>query len=372
VKIDPSAINSPLALIALFVAIIELFLLYPITQLGGWDRSLLVIFIIAYPVFIATAFFIFLWNKPVNLYTPHTLSVDLQQALLPDKLLAPDRAAVTAVELKITALETQIREVTQQIQSNAGMIAATDVAKLSDLDALKNELLSRAEAAGDVSRRGLASAARELQLQATEETDARIALANEQLPRFKAWIEKHGLEPVSIPIPRVVGEDSGGPYIGPSSSAEPHITLGPEKSDYTIPGLFIYFVAKAKDYHLDFVDGRGELVWVVCEFMSCRFGNLQFPSNYLLREVTSGRSKIVKIYRLLYKLFSRLIDGGGSKAVQAGIVRMINHWNSQSTVGSSLSSIVEGMSEQGGDAKTLSGICGEYLRQIAAISVESD
>jgi hypothetical protein len=111
VKIDPSAINSPLALIALFVAIIELFLVYPITQLTGWDRTLLVIFVIVYPVFIAGSFFVFLWKKPVNLYTPQTLSADLQQALLPDKLLASDRAAVSAIGLKLTTIETQLREV---------------------------------------------------------------------------------------------------------------------------------------------------------------------------------------------------------------------------------------------------------------------
>src|SRR5437879_13121193 len=48
--------------------------------------SLLVAFVIGYPVFIAGAFFVFLWNKPVNLYKPQTLSEHLQEALLPERL----------------------------------------------------------------------------------------------------------------------------------------------------------------------------------------------------------------------------------------------------------------------------------------------
>src|SRR5947209_434712 len=134
-KVDPSAIDSPLALIALFVAIIELFLIFPIAKLDGRDRSLLVAFVIGYPVFIAGAFFVFLWNKPVNLYKPQTLSEHLQEALLPERLngqLAPDRAAVAVIELKVTTLETQLREVSQRMQASAGGgNAPSDVAKLS-------------------------------------------------------------------------------------------------------------------------------------------------------------------------------------------------------------------------------------------------
>lgn len=368
VKIDPSAINSPLALIALFVAIIELFLIFPITQLTGWDRSILVIFIIAYPIFIASAFFVFLWNKPVNLYTPQTLSTDLQQALLPDKLLAPDRAAVTAIELKISTLETQIRDVSQRVQSSAGMIAVSDVAKLSDLDDLKKELLSRAEAAGDVSRGGIASVAREIQIEVAEEMSARIELANKQLSKFKTWIEEMGLAPVTVPFPKVVAVDSDGPSV--TYSSENTIKLGPAGSDYVIPGLYINFVAHAKRYESNFVDGRGELVWVLCEYLSCRFQHLKFPHVYAINELKKNKSRVARIYDQLYKMFLRLLDEVDDTSVEVGVISMINHWNSKSDLQSSFASMVTGMSKAGGDSKRLSSICEEYLTHIAAIKVK--
>src|SRR5262245_33494075 len=121
------------------------------------------------PFFIAGSFFLFLWNKPINLYKPQTLSEHLQEALLPEKLngqLAPDRAAVAAIELKITTLETQFRDMSQRFQaSGAGVNVASDVAKQSllEIERLKAEVLAKAESSGDLSRVGLASAARDIQ-----------------------------------------------------------------------------------------------------------------------------------------------------------------------------------------------------------------
>jgi hypothetical protein len=204
-KIDPSAINSPLALIALFVAMIELFLLFPITRLQGRDRSLLVYFIIGYPIFIAGSFFAFLWFKPVNLYTPQTLSADLQRALLPAGLntqLAPDRAATAAIELKVTQLEVQLRDVSHKMESNSAPLVPTDVAKLSDLEKLKADLLARAEAAGDVSRVGLATAAGDIRDTEIKSANERAAAVAAQLDKFISWIKEIGLTD-SAPPPSI-------------------------------------------------------------------------------------------------------------------------------------------------------------------------
>lgn len=118
--IDPSSIDSPLALIALFVAIIELFLLYPLAKLDGLDRSRIVWFVIAYPIFIAVSFFVFLWFKPVNLYSPQILPENLQQAFLPEvkKEAAQDVAAsIAPLNSQIKQLEEKFSFLTKDIAS---------------------------------------------------------------------------------------------------------------------------------------------------------------------------------------------------------------------------------------------------------------
>jgi hypothetical protein len=277
-KVDPSAIDSPLALIALFVAIIELFLIFPIAKLDGRDRSLLVLFVIGYPVFIAGAFFVFLWNKPVNLYKPQTLSEHLQEALLPERLngqLAPDRAAVAVIELKVTTLETQLRDVSQRMQaSGSAATASNDVAKLSDLEKLKAELLARAEASGDISRGGLASAAREIQTQETKSQSVRVSSATEQIEQFKSWIRLKGLK--VLPTSPTVSPNNGirtGPLVSDDS-----VTLGPVDKDYIIPGLYVHRVSYSRGFPPEIRNSTLELEWTTADYMASRFAGITFPN----------------------------------------------------------------------------------------------
>lgn len=119
-EIDPSSIDSPLALIALFVALIELFLLYPLAKLDGTDRRRIVWFVIGYPIFIAVAFFGFLWFKPVNLYSPQILPENLQQAFLPEVRQEAKEdvvASVAPINSQIKQLEEKISFLTKDILS---------------------------------------------------------------------------------------------------------------------------------------------------------------------------------------------------------------------------------------------------------------
>jgi hypothetical protein len=356
-KVDPSAIDSPLALIALFVAIIELFLIFPIAKLQGRDRLLLVVFVIGYPVFIAGAFFVFLWNKPINLYKPQTLSESLQRALLPEglnKQLAPDRAAVTAVELKITTLETQLRDVSQRIQASAGGggNAFADVAKLSDLEELKADLLARAEATGDISRSGLASAAREIKKQETQDVATRIATAKSQLEKFKIWLRGKGLA-ILPSIPDVVGLS-----LGPALFAD-EISLGPPEKDYLVPGLYVNRVAEYQS-----VRHLLALVWTAADYMASRFGKIDFPnpagpySNTVEKRGISNDFK--DRYKQTYSLFLELARTFGDNALESGVIHMMNEWNSKSDFSSSLSSIALGMSNVGADAKQLKSLISKF------------
>ena len=137
-KIDPSSIDSPLALIALFVALIELFLLYPLAKLDGPDRSRIVWFVIAYPIFIALSFFLFLWFKPVNLYSPQILPENLQQAFLPEV----KREAAQDVAASIAPLNSQIK----QLEEKFGFLT-------KDIASLQNSVESARPSSDEIKKR---------------------------------------------------------------------------------------------------------------------------------------------------------------------------------------------------------------------------
>jgi len=362
-KIDPSSINSPLALIALFVAMIELFLLFPITKLQGRDRSLLVYFIIGYPIFIAASFFVFLWFKPINLYTPQTLSENLQRALLPESLKF-DRVDVAAIEVKVSQLEFQLHDVSQKIGGGAASALPADVAKLSDLDNLKRDLLARAEAAGDVSRAGLASAAKEIRDSQTQTLNERAAAATAQLKKFNAWLKQLGLA-VTADLPSVSNflEQANGPYLVGNS-----ITLGPANQDYFVPGLYINAIAQKLNVRTEVSDGTFHLVWTSADYMVSKFADTKFPNPDGPFSATSKTVPATKGYKISYKLFVDLADTFGDKVVEAGIVRMINEWNSASTLSSSLKSLATGMSNAGVSKEKASAILEKAEDQFASLT----
>jgi hypothetical protein len=366
-KFDPSAINSPLALIALFVAMIELFLLFPITRLEGRDRSLLVYFIIGYPIFIAGSFFAFLWFKPVNLYTPQTLSENLQRALLPENFnrqLAPDRADVAAIQLKVTQLEVQLRDVSHKLDGNASSVVPADVAKLSDLEKLKADLLARAEAAGDLSRAGLATAAKEVRDDEVKALKNRAADASAQLEKFISWLKENGLT-VSVPAPTIDPGDSlslTGPSVGSND-----ITLGPPNRDFLVPGLYIRIIASKLDVPTPFGEGTFQLAWTTSDYMASQFGHIKFPDpNGFIRN-TLTKSGVSAGYAIMYRLFGDLSGEFGDNALKAGVVRMINEWDTKSNLKSSFKSIAAGMSSAGANSeKVLSVLKGAEDQFVAA------
>jgi len=366
---DPTAIDSPLALIALFVAIIELFLIYPITKLDGRDRSLLVGFVIGYPIFIAGAFFVFLWNKPVNLYKPQTLSENLQQALLPERLntqLAPDRAAVVALEVKVTTLETQLRDTAQKIQGNLGTIPPAptlpaDFAKLSEeFNALKRDLLARAQAAGDVSPSGLASAARQVQTEEAKSQASRVTIAEERIASFKSWTQNKGVTKAAM-LPVIVSEGTNSN--GPSFRGEENkIILGPPQRDYMIPGLYINALAASSGYK-----GTFALPWMLSDYMASRFGRIKIPNPEGPYRFIEGEKKIAAkdwlTYDDLYTLFNNLSQAFGDDLVDAGVVTMINDWSSTSDTNSSMKSMSSGMIKAGAAQKEIDRIFGPVLKK---------
>jgi hypothetical protein len=319
---------------------------------------LLVFFIIGYPIFIAGSFFFFLWFKPVNLYTPQTLSENLQKALLPDKLLAPDRADVAAIQLKVTQLEVLIRDVSHKMEGNSVPIVPADVAKLSDLEKLKGELLARAEAAGDVSRNGLATVAKQITETQIKSVDERARAVTSQINKFIPWLKEKGLV-VSVPAPSV-DAPAGDLDVGPSFG-EHSVRLGPSSRDFLVPGLCINIIANNIGVPSKVEDGTFQLIWTTGEYMASQFVKVKFPApEGWFKTTASSRPIVSEGYAKIYRLFIDLSADFGDSTLVAGIVRMINEWNSKSSLESSFRSIIGGMLEAGANAEKVS----QYFKRV--------
>jgi hypothetical protein len=72
-QIVPSKV-TPLWIVAAFVTLTEMVLGYAVTKVSGSIQVTLTIFVIAFAVFIAAAFFFTLWNRPYVFYPPSEYS----------------------------------------------------------------------------------------------------------------------------------------------------------------------------------------------------------------------------------------------------------------------------------------------------------
>lgn len=67
---DPPRVLSPLWVISLFLGLSEGAVTIAVTQAQGWIQSLLSIFAVIFPTFVAAVFFLILWKKNAVLYAP--------------------------------------------------------------------------------------------------------------------------------------------------------------------------------------------------------------------------------------------------------------------------------------------------------------
>lgn len=145
-------VNTPLGLIALFVAVIELFLAYPVTQLGGNERLIMVVFMVTFPFFVAGMFFFVLWHRPLHLYAPQDIPADLQvrvqedtatfltlkvrvgeleseNAALRNRAAPPEAAVLSparAAELAPAGADVEVKQLADEVKAAIGTSNATD------------------------------------------------------------------------------------------------------------------------------------------------------------------------------------------------------------------------------------------------------
>ncbi|MGH9980322.1 MAG: hypothetical protein ACRD6U_02070 [Nitrososphaeraceae archaeon] len=200
-------IKSPLSIIALFVALIEAFLAYPVTQLEGIERLILVTFMTSFPFFVAIGFFYILWHKPINLYNPGEIPTGLQDRYQP--------------EIKAIAFEVKINEIEQQINtlfqvSNRGTSVfenkSQDGATIGtfgkhttqdDLNSIEAELKSKIQKTTDPNPKTLRNIKNEIQNDRMTEKREIIETIVKETSKFKIWLEKIGFK--NLPeIPNIV------------------------------------------------------------------------------------------------------------------------------------------------------------------------
>lgn len=61
---------TPLWIVSSFVTLTEISMTYAVTKLTGLPQAFLVAFVILFPIGVAGAFFLILWNRPENFYAP--------------------------------------------------------------------------------------------------------------------------------------------------------------------------------------------------------------------------------------------------------------------------------------------------------------
>jgi hypothetical protein len=69
---------------------------------------------------------------------------------------------------------------------------------------------------------------------------------------------------------------------------------------------------------------------------------------------------MIQLYTLMYDLFKELIGSFGNDSVEAGVINMMNEWNSKSDLQSSFDSFSEGMSTAGAELKSVKSVFAKY------------
>jgi len=68
--------RNPLAVIASLIGVVEVAFAYPVTRLSGINQTIIVVFLVAFPVLLVVCFFVTVWFKPGHLYSPKDYSTD--------------------------------------------------------------------------------------------------------------------------------------------------------------------------------------------------------------------------------------------------------------------------------------------------------
>jgi hypothetical protein len=105
--------------------------------------------------------------------------------------------------------------------------------------------------------------------------------------------------------------------------------------------------------------------------MAHKFTKLDFPSTVsVCRDPErAGASEKSQQLKNICSFVVDLSKKAGDNAVEAGIVKMVNDWNSSSTFKTSLNSIESGLLGSGADAKAVAPILDKFRSEVASKTV---
>jgi len=125
-------VKSPLGIIALFVALIEVFLTYPVTQLEGIERTILVIFMTTFPFFIAMAFFYILWEKPITLYSPREIPMGMRNLYQPQAIKVASELKISEMEEHIPTLQSRLTALVTPSYNSLSTLSVSEQKKVTE------------------------------------------------------------------------------------------------------------------------------------------------------------------------------------------------------------------------------------------------
>jgi hypothetical protein len=202
-----------------------------------------------------------------------------------------------------------------------------------------------------------------------EAPTARVFAARRHIDEFMTWAESKGLK-VLPKAPRV--RESVNRTQRPSVSRD-SLILGSPEFDYLVPGLYVNIVGASQGFETNRKTGIRELEWTAANYMASRFEKTVFPNPSGPHASTSDRpAEVARLFNATYGLFDELIDKFGNDAVEAGVVNMMNEWNPESDLPSSLASFAAGMTRGGAKLGEAQAVFAKFNAQIAAGPVASD
>lgn len=263
-------VKTPLSIIALFVALIELFLAYPVTQLEDIERLILVVFMTVFPFFVAAAFFLLLWHKPKNLYSPG----EIAEASVIERRVA--------AELKVEELEQEIQRLRQRaIPPQATIMtpaAAAELAKeigqtaQSDVKAIEAQVRAQIKTSGAaMDESAVEEVKREVQRTRKETRQQKAQQARTEMSKFRHWLEGRGF--ADLPdIPDIVIEPPEllNAYYNPSDGTVHLGALISDDSD-TLAHTYFHIVIQSFDVLTKFEGETAALAEGCCDYFACSY-----------------------------------------------------------------------------------------------------
>jgi hypothetical protein len=270
-------VSTPLSVIAIFVALIELFLAYPVTQLQGTERLIVVIFMTAFPFFVASAFFYILWYKPIHLYRPQDITPGLEDRYQTD---VKKQAALEADNEDLREEIERLRH--RSMPADAALVSPTaafrfaqELRPLTPAEAVGTEAqvsvhVAPAAAGGPLAVEQAKQAIRRSRREGKQQKAKKI---RDEMSKFRDWLAGLGFDNLPA-IPEIVIEPPdvlNAYYVSTDKTA--HFGAAVADDSDTIAHTYFHTVLNALGVLTEFEGETAALVEGLCDYFPCSYND---------------------------------------------------------------------------------------------------